>query len=69
MPEDQITIFLTTPEAIMFRDFQKFHATFALLISKGVFDIEYGNATLNFHAGELQNITKQEVVYHKTPKA
>lgn len=63
---DNVTIILTTPEAQMFKDFQQFHSTFALLIEKGVFDIQFGKAILNFQHGELQNIIKEEVVYRKT---
>lgn len=62
---DEVTLILTTPEAILFRDFQQFHSTFALLVQKGVFDIKYGKAVLNFSNGELQNITKEEVVWKK----
>ncbi len=62
---DQVTIFLTTPEAALWKDYQQFHATFALLVEKGVFDIGYGSATLNFAGGELQNITKNEIVWKK----
>jgi hypothetical protein len=63
--QEEIPIFLTTAEAIMFRDFQQFHATFALMVSQGVFDIKYGKAILNFANGELQNITKEEIVWRK----
>lgn len=61
----EVTIILTTPEAMMFREFQQFHATFALLVEKGVFDIQFGKATLNFQQGQLQNITKEEIVWRK----
>ncbi len=65
MPEPQITIFLTPPDAELFRSYQQFHATFALLVKQGVFDIKYGKAVLNFSNGELQTITKEETVWHK----
>jgi hypothetical protein len=45
---DEITIFLSTPEAIQFRSFQQFHETFALLVSKGVFDMKNGSVTIHF---------------------
>lgn len=61
----EVTIILTTPEAMMFREFQQFHATFVLLVEKGVFDIQFGKATLNFQQGQLQNITKEEIVWRK----
>lgn len=66
MQDPQVTILLTTPEALLFKDFQQFHATFALLVQKGVFDIKYGKAILNFANGELQNIVKEETVWKKT---
>lgn len=65
MNDTQVTLFLTTPEALMFKEFQQFHATFALLCSKGVFDTKFGKVTLNFANGEIQNITKEEVIFHK----
>ncbi len=61
----QVTIFLTTPEAELFKSYQQFHQTFALLVTKGVFDIKTGQATLNFFNGELQTIEKKEIVWHK----
>ncbi len=65
--EDQIiTIFLTTPEAILFRDFQKYHDLFQILQKNGVFDLKFGHCVLNFAGGELQNVTKDEVIYRKS---
>ena len=62
--QDQVTIFLTTPEAVMFRDFQQFHATFALLCSSGVFDTKNGNVTIHFDSqGHIQKIEKNESLY------
>lgn len=63
MPE--VTIILTTPEAMMFRDYQKYHDLFVILKEKGVFDIQFGKCTMNFAFGELQNVIKEEVVYKK----
>lgn len=63
--DKEITLILTTPEAIMFRDFQQFHEAFATLVKAGVFDIKHGNAQLNFSNGELQNITINEVVWKR----
>lgn len=65
MPDPQITIFLSTPEAELFKSYQQFHKTFQLLCEKGVFDIKYGKAILNFANGEIQNITREEIIYHK----
>lgn len=60
-----IKIELTTPEAILFREFQKYNEVFALMIKNGVFDIQYGKCILNFNAGQLNNITKEEIVYKR----
>lgn len=75
---DEVTIILNTPDAIMFRDFQKnyeifkdfaqFHEAFALMIKQGVFDIRYGTATLHFVKGELDRISKDEIVWKKPEK-
>lgn len=63
--DSEITILLTTPEAILFRDFQQFHKTFAILIKSGAFDIQYGKAVMNFAGGELQNVVLEEVKWKK----
>lgn len=63
--QDEVTIILTTPEALLFRDYQKHHDLFAMLQQKGVFDIEFGKCTLNFAFGQLQNCVKEEVVWKK----
>lgn len=62
---EQITIFLTTPEAILFRDFQKYHDLFVVLQRNGILDMQFGKCTLNFANGALQNVVKEEVVYRK----
>ena len=62
---NQITVILTPLDAELFKQWQEFHSTFALLVEKGVFDIKYGKATLNFLNGELQNITKEEIVWKR----
>ena len=62
---DEITIILTTPEAIMFRSFQQFHQTFTLLCSKGVFDTKNGKCEIHFGPnGEISSIVKQESIYN-----
>lgn len=62
--DNEIKIFLTTPEAIMFRDFQQFHQTFALLCEKGVFDCKNGKIEINFdETGEIGSIIKTEKIY------
>jgi len=69
MPKEEITIFLTTPEAQMFKDFQQFHATFALLCSSGVFDIKNGSATIHFdNLGEIKKIERNDSLYDNRVK-
>lgn len=64
MTESNVTVFLTTPEALMFKDFQAFHATFALLCKSGVFDIKSGSATLHFDAlGQIQKIERHDSLF------
>jgi hypothetical protein len=64
--EPQVAIYLTTPEALMFKDFQKFHETFALLVSKGVFDIKSGSATIHFDSqGEIALIERNDRLYNR----
>jgi hypothetical protein len=61
---DEIQIFLTTPEAIMFRDFQQFHKTFALMCKSGVFDIKGGSATIHFDSeGEIKKIERNDSLF------
>lgn len=61
---DQITIYLTTPEAIAFRSYQQFHETFALLVKSGVFDIKNGSATIHFDAqGIIQKIERKDSMF------
>lgn len=60
-----VTIILTTPEAMLFKDFQQFHATFALMASRGVFDVKGGSVTLHFDGnGEIQRIERKDDLYN-----
>lgn len=75
MIEDEVTIILSRPEAIDFRQFQqnykvfkeyqKFHATFAAIAKSGAFDINYGKAVLHFASNELQKITVEADTWKK----
>lgn len=65
MIEPLITIQITNPEAILFREYQKHHEIFLNLQKQGIFDIQFGKCTLNFAYGELQNIIKEEIVWKK----
>lgn len=61
---EQVTVLLTTPEALMFKEFQQFHKTFALLCEKGVFDIKGGNAVIHFDAnGFIQKIERHDSLF------
>ncbi len=65
MNEPDIQIFLTTPEAMLFRDFQQFHKTFALLVQKGVFDVKNGSVTLHFDSlGNVQKIERKDYLFN-----
>ena len=60
----QVTIFLSTPEAQMFKEFQQFHQTFALLVQKGVFDIKSGSAVIHFDSnGYIQKIERHDNLF------
>lgn len=60
-----VPVYMTLTDVELFKLFQKNYDKFAILASKGVFGIQTGKATLNFHNGELQTIEKQEIVWHK----
>ena len=67
--QPQITLFLTTPEAIMFKDFQQFHKTFALLCSSGVFDTKNGSIEMHFDAqGGIRKIERHNVLFDERIK-
>lgn len=64
MDDPQITIFLTTPEAIMFRDFQRYHKIFTLFLSKGVFDVKNGEVTIHFDpTGQISAIVRSDRLF------
>lgn len=63
---EEVTIILTTPEAVMFREYQKDYELFNLLKSHGIFNQKNASITLNFdHNGILQNIQRQDFIYSK----
>lgn len=76
--KDDVTIILTTPEAIEFRqfqqnyqifkDFQKFHATFEAMINSGAFNVNYGKVVLHFAKNELQKVTIEADTWKKLDK-
>lgn len=64
MDEELIKIEITPVEAIMFRDWQQFHNTFALLIKSGVFDLKNGSATIHFDSkGTIQKIERKDNLF------
>lgn len=62
---NDITIFISESDAIKWQQFQKNYEIINILMAKGIFDIKYGKATLNFAQGQLKNVTKEEIVWHK----
>jgi hypothetical protein len=62
--EPQITVFLTTPEAIQFRSFQEFHETFFLMVKARVFDCKNGSITMHFDSnGKIQKIERKDNLF------
>ncbi len=60
----QVTVFLTTPEALLFKQYQEFHQTFQLLCEKGVFDIKQGTAIIHFDIhGAIAKIERHDSLY------
>lgn len=61
----EVTIILSTPEAELFKSFNQFHATFALMVQKGVFDVKNGSVTMHFNGnGEIQRIERKDDLYN-----
>jgi 3'-phosphoadenosine 5'-phosphosulfate (PAPS) 3'-phosphatase len=64
-------IILTTPVQMTDEDvrkfllFQKYYDIFKKLDEAKAFDILYGKVIMNISGGVIQNIVKEEVVYHK----
>lgn len=66
----EVTIFLTPQDTELFKSFQQFHTTFALLCSKGVFDIKNGSATLHFdNNGFIQKIERHDNLFDSRVKS
>jgi hypothetical protein len=65
MVMDTVTVILTTPEAEMFKSFNQFHATFALMVTKGVFDVKNGSITMHFdNEGNIQRIERKDDLFN-----
>jgi len=66
MAEPTVTVILTEADATQFKLFQQHYDIFLLLQQTGAFDIHTGKCTMNFASGILQNIVKEEMVYHRS---
>lgn len=63
---NEVTLILTPPEVLLFKDFQQYHDTFTLLVNKGVFNITSGNVTIHFDdKGSIQRIERKDDLYNK----
>lgn len=61
---EDVTLILTTPEAMLFRDFQQFHNTFALMVRQGVFDCKNGSITIHFDStGTIKKIERKDSLF------
>lgn len=62
---NEVTIFLTPPEALLFKDFQQYHLMFTLLCQQGVFDVRNGQVIINFGpTGEISTIERKDILYN-----
>lgn len=60
-----INVELNYYDAELFKKFQKHYDLIDTLDRRGIFEIQFGKCILNFAGGHLQNIIKEEVVWHK----
>lgn len=58
-------IFITDEEAKKFLLFQKYYDVFKKLDDANVFDVQFGKCTFNIAFGQIQNIVKEEIVFHR----
>lgn len=62
---DEVTIMLTVPEAELFKSYNQFHSTFALMVSSGVFDVKSGSVTMHFDTnGIIQRIERKDDLFN-----
>lgn len=64
--QSTVTVILTESDAQQFKMFQKHYDVFTLLQQTGALDIHTGKCTLNFAGGILQNVVKEQMVYHRS---
>lgn len=58
-------VLLTDEDARKFLLFQKYYNVFSRLDETKALDIQFGKVIVNFFNGEVSNVVKEEVVYHK----
>ena len=56
IPTNNITVFLLPKD----------YSMFLLLKQQGVFDVQYGKVVLNYKAGMIETISKDEIIYKRT---
>ena len=62
---NEVTVFLTEPDAERFKQFKDNYETFMLLVDSGVFGIRNGSAVLNFDsAGHVTTIQRADMLYN-----
>lgn len=59
-----VTLILTEEESIAFKLFQKHYDLFKILEETKALEIQYGKCVINIAFGQVQNIVKEESVYH-----
>lgn len=55
-----------TVEEATFKAFLRHQEKFAVLVAAGVFDLQHGKATINFHEGHVQSVHVEERRYQHT---
>lgn len=62
---ESVTVYLTTQDAAMFKEWQQFHAMFALFAKSGVFDMRSGSVTIHFDPqGKVQRIERKDDLFN-----
>lgn len=64
-----IPLFIADTEAQKFLIFQQYYEPVSVMIESGVFDIKYGSAILNFEAGIIKTIQRNDVLYSMRHKS
>ncbi len=62
---ETVTVILTPPEAVLFKDFQEYHKAFTLMCQQGVFGVRSGSVTIHFDSqGAIQRIERKDDLYN-----